>query len=211
MKRGVTVSLEASYVKGVAAGDSLVERRFYDYCHSYFMRFFSMERSAAKGKDDFFQDALVQIWSEIWSGRIFVEQDIIYRIRANGKPAPMTASLRTFLIAIAINQYKKSLREAGVDSQKEYSDDYDWLLSFEGSPEEVQWQIVLKVLAELSPSCREILTLFYLEEKTLSDIMTVRSKNMSKDGLKTRKNKCMNTAKHKAKRYLEIALKYGTI
>ena len=60
--------------------------------------------------------------------------------------------------------------------------------------EEQKNRIVDECISELSPRCAEILTLFYYKGMSLDQIMEQRAeKNTSKNGLKTAKNKCMNT------------------
>ena len=60
--------------------------------------------------------------------------------------------------------------------------------------EETRNRIVDDCIQRISPRCAEILTMFYYEEKTLDEILAARHEtNSSKNGLKTAKNKCMNT------------------
>ena len=47
-------------------------------------------------------------------------------------------------------------------------------------------------LSVMKDGCYDILTKFYIEEKTLDILMVELGKNKSKNGLKTRKNKCLN-------------------
>ena len=58
-------------------------------------------------------------------------------------------------------------------------------------------RIVDECIARMSPSCIDILTMFYYKDMSLDEILAAREENTSKDGLKTAKNKCLNTLKAK--------------
>ena len=60
--------------------------------------------------------------------------------------------------------------------------------------EELKNRIVDQCIQQVSPNCIEILTMFYYKDMSLDEILEQRKdKNSSKNGLKTAKNKCMNT------------------
>ena len=52
-------------------------------------------------------------------------------------------------------------------------------------------RIVADAVLAMSDRCRQILTLFYYEQRTLDEILALRPENTSKVGLKTSKYKCM--------------------
>jgi DNA-directed RNA polymerase specialized sigma24 family protein len=66
--------------------------------------------------------------------------------------------------------------------------------------DEMKNRIVDECIARISPSCVEILTMFYYRGMSLDEILAARGeKNSSKDGLKSAKNKCLNTLKTRVK------------
>lgn len=80
-----------------------MERKFYDYCRQYYeetnRKIFGDDNVA---HEDFFQEAFIQIWTEIQNGRIHLVDKVIYRIKADGSDEEMTAKLKSFLIGKAL-------------------------------------------------------------------------------------------------------------
>ena len=52
-------------------------------------------------------------------------------------------------------------------------------------------RVVADAVLAMSDRCRQILTLFYYEQRSLDEILEIRPENTSKVGLKTSKYKCM--------------------
>ena len=189
------LSKEAQFVQRIRSGDRGAERAFFDYCYDYCMR--------SQGQDDFFskdrfQDAFIQIWTEIQDGRIFLERGTIWRLpKAKGAvAAQMTCSLRSFIVDICRKQAEKEKRAPVIvlaDVIHELTDD-DYR-AFELEEEEVKLRIIHACIATMSPHCREILTQFYVQGLSLDHILLIRRANVSKDGLKTSKSKCLQRLK----------------
>lgn len=121
-------------------------------------------------------------------------------MQADGRLRPMTCSLTTFLMAFAKTEFRETVRKAKEDFFDELcgSQAIDRLqaTAAEGTEdeEETKNRIVDECINAMSPTCVEILTLFYFKGMTLDEIIRHRGdKNNSKNGLKTSKNKCMNT------------------
>jgi len=190
-------SKEAQYVQRIVAGDHKAEREFYNFCHDYCMR--------AQGAEDFysqdrFQDAFIQIWTEIQDGRIFLKDGTIWRqpkLRG-AESSPMSCSLRSFIVDICKKQKAKENRGStvviAIDTAMRDISESDFL-DFDREEIEVRIRIINSSIMELSPTCREILTQFYVNGLSLEQIMQVRKENVSKDGLKTSKSKCLQRLK----------------
>lgn len=186
---------ERDYVSGIQAGNPAMERKFYEYCRKYYeetgRKIFGQDNVS---HDDFFQDAFLQIWTEIQNGRIHLVDNVIYRIHADGKDEKMTSMLKSFLITIIRNQYMKSKRHVAVDIDNASRSDIqkiEDLLNYESADKELKHQVVDDCVANLPARCKEILTLFYFKKKSLDEILQIRQENTSKDGLKSAKSKCM--------------------
>lgn len=106
----------------------------------------------------------------------------------------MSASLKTYLLSIAKYKNYELIREEDVyvPEQTNVADRED------ERPEEFtsEWIVEMCVNA-LPPRCKEILTLFYYENKSLDEILEIRHENQSKDGLKSGKSKCMKSLKER--------------
>ena len=185
------LSKEAQFVQRIRSGDRRAEREFFDYCHEYCMR--------SQGGDDFFsqdrfQDAFLQIWTEIQDGRIFLNRGTVWRLpkTKGAEAAPMSCSLRTFIVDICRKQAEKEKRGPFVvvksDIREITVDDYE---AFEREEEEEKLRIIHAGIEGMSAHCRDILTLYYVNCLTLDQIMSERSAHESKDGLKSSKSKCL--------------------
>ena len=185
------LSKEARFVQRIHNRERRAERDFFDYCYNYCMR--------AQGGDDYFskdrfQDAFIQIWTEIQDGRIFLKGDVIWRQpkAKNAVAAPMSCSLRSFIVDICKKQKAKENRGPVLvvtTTIREITEE-DWD-DFKHEDEEEQLRIVHTGIEEMPPHCREILTEFYINGLSLEQIMRKRGAHVSKDGLKTSKNKCL--------------------
>lgn len=177
-----------------------VEEWFYKSARRYFDDHFSQVFFDKDRKQEIFQSAFLKLWMEIDNRRILVLDGKVCRQQRNAEYSPMTCSLTTFLMAFAKNEYRELLRSTKEDNYAELFERNDGAdvamtpFDKEEDAEEQKARIVDECISELSPRCAEILTLFYYKGMSLDEIMEQRAdKNTSKNGLKTAKNKCMNT------------------
>jgi RNA polymerase sigma factor (sigma-70 family) len=187
-------------VEGLQRRDRKAEEWFYHAAKRYFddhfgELFFDLDR-----RQEIFQTAFLKLWTEISNRRICLREERIWRQQRNGEFKPMTCTLTTFLMAFARNEYREVVRDTQHQVYEQLLDDdrqagAETVIIEPGeNKEELKNRIVDDCIGELSPRCAEILTLFYYQGMSLDDIMEARGdKNQSKNGLKTAKNKCMNT------------------
>lgn len=183
-------------VDAVQHRDNVRLERMYRDCKTYFtthaMAFFVSDTNV----DDVFQESLVHLWREIETHRIEVADGRLCRW-VNGECRPMTSSLLTFLLAIAKRKHWEQLRKDHLvltdnDRTLEIMDHERYEMLPEGVGEtEVRERVVADAVLGMTQRCREILTLFYYEHRSLDEILTMRAENQSKIGLKTSKYKCM--------------------
>lgn len=190
-------------IAGIMAGDPSVERRFYFDCQRYFMekREAVFEFSSTSRQPlDLFQESFMKLWTEIQSGHIFVRDSKVFRIARDGKPRPMKASLHTYMMAVARYKNLELLREDDIytlstaDTEPFDMDSDDYEMPLDG--------VALMEVSAMSRRCREILTMFYVEGKSLDEILASRPENKSKNGLKSSKAKCMSALKERINRQL---------
>ena len=73
-------------------------------------------------------------------------------------------------------------------------------------------EIVAQCVETLSPRCQTILTAIYYEDKNLDEILSSHDGINSKDALKTRKYKCMQSLKNRIRfRFERYQLKISSI
>jgi RNA polymerase sigma factor (sigma-70 family) len=176
------------------------EEWFYKTAKRYFDEHFNEVFFDKDKKQEIFQSAFLKLWMEIDNKRICIEQERVCRRQQSGEVKPMTCSLTTFLMAFAKTEYRELARSTKEDYFGELFDDAEKAdiqvtdIDKAEDTEEQKNRIVDECISHLSPNCAEILTLFYYKEMSLDEILEQRAdQNTSKNGLKTAKNKCMNT------------------
>lgn len=190
---------DAEVVRGLRQHSGRMEEWFYRKARTYFNQHFREVFFDEDRKQEIFQSAFLKLWTEIDNGTITAEDDgTVERRQRNGEMVPMTCSLTTFLMAFAKNEYREMVRSNKLDCYAEIYDTPEQAemqqMYGDENGEEIRNRIVDDCIQRISPRCAEILTMFYYEEKTLDEILAARHEtNSSKNGLKTAKNKCMNT------------------
>ncbi len=197
MARNYTELTDAEVIDGIQSNNAVIEKEFYLSCKSYFIdrRMGVLDfKGGAQEEMDLFQDSFLKLWQEIQTRRIHIRDNYAWRTDKSGNNRKMSASLKTYLMAIAKYKNYELIREEDiyVQEQTNISDRAD------DEPEEFtrEW-IVEQCVNGLPQRCKEILTLFYYDGKSLDEILALRRENQSKDGLKTGKSKCMKTLKEK--------------
>jgi len=117
----------------------------------------------------------------------------VYKNIKDGKLLELTSTLKTYLFQIGRNQALsliKRLESRGGD--KEIVDEV-----WEDDTHDIEDQhtkrsnILRQAIGELTETCRNIMKLFYFEDKKLDEIVYLLDDFSSKDALKTKKYKCM--------------------
>lgn len=183
--------------------DRKMEEWFYRKARRYFDDHFRDVFFDQDSRQEIFQNTFLKLWMEIDNGRISVMEDCVCRQQQDGTRRKMTCQLTTFLMAFARTEYREMVRSLREDPYAEIADslqqaDMMTATPDEEDPEEMKSRIVDDCISQLPPRCAEILTLFYYKGMGLDEILEARKeKNTSKNGLKTAKNKCMNTLKER--------------
>ena len=116
---------------------------------------------------------------------------------------------------IAKNDYRDWLRSERITLEEDYesvahSVEIRTAVFQDDNTESLRERIVADCVFELPLRCKEILTMFYYDGMSLDEILRARGeKNISKNGLKTGKYKCMEYLKSKVReQYDRYHLKY---
>ena len=186
---------DVEVVQKLQEKNEVVESFFYKSCHKYFMNKYSGVFKFSSGMQepmDLFHDSYIILWTEIESKKINTFNNYLCRVDKNGENKRMSANLKTYLMSIAKYKNDEQMRE-NVLYVKDFP--YDKIdVSNEDSGLTAN-MIVKDSVNNLPSGCQEILTLFYYEGKTLDEILEMRKLNVSKDGLKTSKSKCLKKLK----------------
>lgn len=200
---------DAEVVRGLQERDRRMEEWFYDAARKYYNAHFREVFFDQDRKQEIYQTAFLKLWTEITNGKISLRDGNVCRQQRDGGYSPLTCTLTTFLMAFARTEFRELVRK---EKETTYGDITESLLKDEGAvmtetddPEAQKARVVDDCIQQMSPRCVEVLTLFYYEGKTLDEIMLIRKdSNTSKDGLKTAKNKCMNTLRQRVAERMSI-------
>lgn len=197
---------DAEYVRLIQDKHDKVTEEFYHLARRYFKNSYRSVFSRMDLMEDIFQQSFVKLWTEIETGKIFVsENEELFRYDRNGNIRKLTCSLNTFLIDIAKNDYRSWLRNDRLTLEDDFESfahmkEVKSVVWGDESAETLREQIVNSCILELPPRCKEILTMFYYQGMTLDEIIIARGeKNISKNGLKAGKYKCMESLKAKVR------------
>lgn len=201
-----TILADTQIIREIQRRNERITELFYNECKKYFMSSYKAVFTREDIKDDVFQQSFVKLWTEIETRKIFLdENENIQRKDRRGNIRKLTCNLKTFLIDIAKNDYRDWLRKERLYLADEFESfahmiEVKSAVMPEESSESLQEQIVANCVFDLPPRCKEILTMFYYNNMSLDEIIQARGeKNISKNGLKTGKYKCMEALKGKVK------------
>lgn len=196
---------DADYVYGVANNDRRMQHEMHRCMHAYFEAhkdrvFFKCSEADFK---DIFQNAYIKLWENIEHGKVRVENGQLF----NAKGSPFTSTLTTYFMAIAKNMNRERVRTEHSTSDFNEAEQggavvsetppTDILVDTEGENDYMK-NAMSDCLAIMSPRCYEVITKFYIEEKSLDVILLEIPSFTSKDALKTAKSKCMETLRKNA-------------
>ena len=197
---------EARLVAGMYDKNKKIQSELYVYCSRYFWAnyrgvFFADEEAAT----EIFQNTFIAMWENIERRKIYVSDG-----RVMGKNnEPLSGSILTYFMGIARIKYLewvrehpayadpetemgRKIKEEGIDAQQYINMLYD-------SEDNKMLDIIADVISHMSERCCEILSKFYYEEKDLDTILFEIPTIGSKNALKTKKHKCMESLRTSAK------------
>ena len=187
---------DAEYVRQIQSKSNKVTEEFYYNAKKYFKSSYKSMFSRLDLMDDIFQQSFVKLWIEIETQKIFVgDDDQIFRYDKND----YRAWLRNDCLAL----------DEDFESFAHINHVMDAMI-MDGQDDILRERTVYSCVLELPPRCKEILTMFYYDGLSLDEIMEERGeKNISKNGLKTAKYKCMENLKAKVKNsFARLKLKW---
>lgn len=197
---------EARLVAGMYDKNRKIQSELYAYCSKYFWAnyrgvFFADEESAT----EIFQNTFIAMWENIERKKIYVSDG-----RVMGKNSePLSCSILTYFMGIARIKYlewvrehptyadpetemRRKIKEEGFEALQYINMLYD-------SENNKMLDIIADVISHMSERCCEILSKFYYEEKDLDTILLEIPTIDSKNALKTKKYKCMESLRTSAR------------
>ena len=187
---------DIEYIDGFSANNETTIAKFYNeyrvtFC-SYFKSHYNKEQEYVV---DLFQDSCLAVYNNVQSGRLTSKN--------------LTSNLKTYLFQIgkyslmARDRKEHNLQSTSLDSiyidedgNEHIPGDIKAGLKTVNSDEEYyrekteREEFVERVVSDMKPPCSKILTLFYWNKKSMSDIATAIGMSGA-DSVKTQKFKCM--------------------
>lgn len=196
---------EAEMVDGVFKKDYTAQNKLYAYCADYYYTNYRKSNLPKDMLDEIFQSSFIVLWEKIANQDIAVKDGTIV---IGKEQSPLNASIRTYFIAVTNNKYKEWLyehpyysdpnTEAGKEFHKHGFDEAEYMKTLYGNSRDILLDILTDAIAHMSARCNEILTKFYYEGKNLDRILEETPSIESKNALKSKKNKCMNSLRSMA-------------
>lgn len=197
---------EARLVAGMYDKNKKIQSELYVYCSRYFWAnyrgvFFADEEAAT----EIFQNTFIAMWENIERRKIYVSDG---RVMGKNNEA-LSGSILTYFMGIARIKYLEWVREhpfyadpeteMGRKIKEEGFDAQQYINMLYDSEDNKMLDIIADVISHMSERCCEILSKFYYEEKDLDTILFEIPTIGSKNALKTKKHKCMESLRTSAK------------
>lgn len=193
---------EVIIVDGVYNKKRSSQNELYRYCADYYYeKYRSIFYAPDDAVEEIFQEAFIKLWENIESRKIYVENNLI-----KGKNCePLKGSIRTYFMGISRIKYLEwvNKRPFYADPNTEMGRDFidngfdinEYLeMSYgDSDSDNVMYEIISDSLSKISSRCYEIITKYYYEYKKLDSILQEIPSIESKDALKTKKHKCMES------------------
>lgn len=185
-------------IEAFLAEDKKAIENFYGQMRAYFMKkcvgVISVSEESAEQPEDLFHDALYVLWTNVENGCIFLNGGDVWCEDRDGYRGPLQSTLATYIVAVARNKSLEQCRREGPVKRKVP------LEIVAGVAEDVtddshRRQVVDMCIDRLPPACKQILTLFYVDGRSLSEIIRIRGIRQTVNGLKSSKSKCIGRLK----------------
>lgn len=205
---------EARLVEGMLTNDRKIQQELYAYCMDYFREnhrgvFFADEETAS----EIFQRTFITLWEHIDNGKISADRGIVM----GKKGEPLKCSILTYFMGIARIKYKEWVKNNPYYADPETVwrrrnaaerfNEQEYIDALYDTGGDTMHDIIADVIAHMSERCAEILRKFYYEEKDLDTILNEMPTITSKDALKTKKYKCMESLRTSAQSIYNTYLK----
>ena len=197
---------ETRLIAGMYDKNRKIQSELYAYCSKYFWAnyrgvFFADEESAT----EIFQNTFIAMWENIERKKIYVSDG-----RVMGKNSePLSCSILTYFMGIARIKYLEWVREHSTYADPETEmrrkikeegfEALQYINMLYDSEDNKMLDIIADVISHMSERCCEILSKFYYEEKDLDTILLEIPTIDSKNALKTKKYKCMESLRTSAR------------
>lgn len=182
---------DAQYIKAIRSADNALIGELYERCRQALtLHLKGNNHIDADDRRELLQAAFLQLWQLATDGRLHVSAGTVTLATRQATETPIT-NLVAYFLGIAANKCREETRFKArfgpLDIEPPDEPDEN--------EEQTKQRIVSECIQQMPPRCREILTLFYYQQLSLSEILAQRTADkgepLSYDGLKTAKAKCL--------------------
>jgi RNA polymerase sigma factor (sigma-70 family) len=168
--------------KRLKEGEEEAQFEFYDINKAAFLNFAQKYKLPQDDVVEVYQDACL----------------VVFENAIKGKIENLNSSLKTYLFGIGkfliFKKYKELQKQSSIQVTEDWA--YTYFDPFGESDESEKLKSIRNGLKSLGKKCREVLKLYYFEEKELEEIMLVMNYE-SKNVLKSQKSRCLKQLKEK--------------
>lgn len=185
---------DAEYVDAVKADNRKTQLSLYEKLRNAAMsRRRSFGRISEEEFMDAFQDAFVILWESIEHGAVYVDDGRVMCRRVG--TVSEVADLAGWFMGIVRNRCREVLRRSGNLPMCEPDSESEELSAEEDF--QVRRLAAAEAVMSLTPGCRRLLTMFYIDRMSLGEIIETSMPDNTYNGLKTRKYKCLRTLRER--------------
>ena len=182
-------------------------------------------RVSPEVRKDLMQAAFIELWRQAKNGQLYIDGNTVRLRCKSPSPSPpawgegpksrtgqvtgenvdsntapqvtgkSVKSLVAYWVGIVANKCKEEVRFNARFTFLSEDDAAEPLPEVDETEAQLKERIISDCVAQMPPRCRQIITLFYYEHKTLDEILALRTaekgERLSYNGLKTGKTKCM--------------------
>ena len=199
---GNTNVSDSALVRGFITGNRRMQQLCYVKCRETFRRMFSDTGPFTTMLDELLHESFEVLWIRMERGSIVPTPAGVRLRHADGSLEPVADLTGAFFAGIVRMRFRSycSRKKLMIPAHPAITEAMLREIPTEENDEDTETQksiLILEALNSLPPSCVEILTMYYHEEKSLTEILEARSANKSYNGLKTRKKKCLDNLKER--------------
>ena len=201
------------YVEAFTKGDEQIIGALYQRCRDELQRRLKNDtRVSPEVRKDLMQAAFIELWRQAKNGQLYIDGNTVRLRSKSPSPSPpdwgegpkswtgqgtgiSVKSLVAYWIGIVANKCREEVRFNARFTFLSEDDAAEPLPEVDETEAQLKERIISDCVAQMPARCRQIITLFYYEHKTLDEILALRTaekgERLSYNGLKTGKTKCM--------------------
>lgn len=159
---------DSEIIEKIKKGDETALDFLYKKNYRMMIKLIVRNNGSEEEAQDIYQDALIVFWQKVIADKDFT----------------LTSKISTYLYSVCNNLWRKEL-----ERKKRHTNEEADISEYPDNDIQERSMIVNKCIAELGETCRKILTLYYFDQMSMTDIAE-KMGFANADTAKTKKYKC---------------------